>query len=99
MCPNAIGGRILLTVPTRRRPAGTARDALGECDSLSCQRTFVRMTPDELDQVARLVGIYRSTVNVMPHPVDDFDGWRRRWDQLGLLTDEINALLRSVGAS
>ena len=54
------------------------------------------MTPDELDRVARLVAVYRSTVDVMPHPVDNLDGWRRRWDELASLADKINAALPPV---
>jgi hypothetical protein len=51
------------------------------------------MTPPDLDEVARFVGVYRSTVDAMPHPADDLDGWRRRWDQLADLAAQINALL------
>jgi hypothetical protein len=55
------------------------------------------MVSDGLDRLARLVAVYRSTVDVMPHPVDDFDGWRRRWEQLASLAAEINAMLPPVG--
>jgi hypothetical protein len=54
------------------------------------------MTSDELDRLARLVGVYRSTVDVMPYPIDDFDGWRRRWDDLASLAAEIDAMLPPV---
>jgi hypothetical protein len=54
------------------------------------------MTSDELDRLARLVGVYRSTVDVMPHPIDDFDGRRRRWDDLASLAAEIDAMLPPV---
>ena len=57
------------------------------------------MTHDELDGVARLVGVYRSTVDALPHPVDDFDGWRRRWDELALIAAEIESMLPPLSAS
>ena len=57
------------------------------------------MTPDELDGVARLLGVYGSTVDALPHPVDDFDGWRRRWDELALIAAEIDGMLPPLSTS
>jgi hypothetical protein len=51
------------------------------------------MTPDDLKRVARLIAVYRSTVDVMRHPIDNFDGWRRRCSELASLADEIDAML------
>jgi hypothetical protein len=51
------------------------------------------MRAHDLERVARLVGVYRSTVDAMPHPVDDFDGWRHMWQQLMGLAAQVNALL------
>ncbi|HZA78393.1 MAG TPA: hypothetical protein VE623_18590 [Acidimicrobiales bacterium] len=57
------------------------------------------MTPDELDGVARLVGVYRSTVDALAHPVDDFEGLRRRWDELALIAAEIDGMLPPLSTS
>jgi hypothetical protein len=47
----------------------------------------------------RLVGVFRNTADVMRHPVGDFDGWRRRWDELPSLAHEISAMLAVGGPS
>jgi hypothetical protein len=54
------------------------------------------MRTHDLERVARLVGVYRSTVDAMPHPVDDFDRWRHRWQQLMGLAAQVNALLQDA---
>jgi hypothetical protein len=51
------------------------------------------MTRADLDDLARLVAVCRSTVDAMPHPADSFERWRHRWGQLADLATQINARL------
>jgi hypothetical protein len=51
------------------------------------------MTDARLDELARLVGVYRSTVDAMPHPADDLEGWRRGWAKVNDVAGRIDARL------
>ena len=51
----------------------------------------------ELERFSHLVGVYRSTVNTLPHPADDLVQWRRRWTQVQELATELDRRLDAHG--
>jgi hypothetical protein len=46
--------------------------------------------PTDVEHLARLVAAYRSTVDTLPHPVDEPELWRERWARLRGLAAEID---------
>jgi hypothetical protein len=53
------------------------------------------VTPDQLahrDALKHRFNILVSTCQHTPNPVDDLDGWRRRWTEIHGLVAEIDAL-------
>jgi hypothetical protein len=50
------------------------------------------MTPSELEALAYKANVFRSTVDRLPHPADDYEAWRQRWADVKRLADEVTAM-------
>jgi hypothetical protein len=50
------------------------------------------MTSDRTDNLAWLFAEYRSTIDALPHPGDDLEGWRRGWAKATALSAELTRL-------
>jgi hypothetical protein len=50
------------------------------------------MSPEDekAERVGWLFGVFRSTVDTVPHPTDGLDHWREGWARVRRLVDEID---------